>query len=457
MAQVMTDYALARSDVAFRLHVEGRSALATPGTGAPVDAIAAIYGVEVAEVLLSAAADRAATSTVSESNALGDVSPSCVVAGLVGPPSFHRASRRYIHLVANGRTIGSRAIVHAIEDAYRGLMPGGRHPLALLRIEVPPSQVDVNVHPRKSEVRFRHERLVYAAVSQAVRLALSGAPAPASSVPASLVPAETDEGWLVSGDEQRQTGVRRGRAALAAAQASSALHVPEPITGVSDVPHDQRSTRQDPFGSEAVVSGRIPLPLHEQLPALRPLGQLGHLYLITEGPDGLYLVDQHAAHERVLYERAQAARERGRPESQPLLEPLVVALAPAQAALAATVADDLVALGFECDEVDGSFVLLRAVPATLAQRDPAHALVDYLDALDAEERLTGPDRALATLACRAAVMAGDRLAPDEQRALLHDLEAATTPQSCPHGRPTVVYLSREAIDRSFRRGPSART
>ena len=198
------------------------------------------------------------------------------------------------------------------------------------------------------------------------------------------------------------------------------------------------------------------LPLGERLPALRPLGQFDRLYLVAEGPDGLYLVDQHAAHERVLYERVLAAQGRGRPERQPLLDPVMVALAPAQAALADEVSTDLEALGFELTEMDGSAVLLRAVPAALGSRDPARVLVDYLDALDAEERLTGPDRALATLACRASVMAGDRLAPEEQRALLHDLEAAASPQSCPHGRPTVVHLTRDALDRSFRR-PRQRT
>ena len=133
------------------------------------------------------------------------------------------------------------------------------------------------------------------------------------------------------------------------------------------------------------------------------------------------------------------------------VDPVPVALAPRQSALAAELSSDLEALGFELSGMDAGAVLLRAVPAALAQRDPERALVDYLDALDAEERLTGPDRAAATLACRAAVMAGDRLAPEEQRALLRDLEAAGQPQSCPHGRPTVVHLTREALDRSFRR------
>ena len=458
VAQVVTDYALARPDVGFRLSVDGRSALTTPGSGAPADAFAAVYGGEVAEALLPAAADRTEAPTASP-DAASDVLPSCTVAGLAGPPSLHRGSRRYIHLVANGRTIGSRSLVHAIEEAYRGLMPAGRHPVALLRIEVPPAQVDVNVHPRKAEVRFRHDRLVYATVAQSIRTALAGAPAPASPLPVALSPGEPGAVWPAPHAEQSPVDQRRGRDALAAARPSSALRVPAPgaPSGVEGArgPWGSSVDGAGVLGGDEAVGGRVALPLRERLPALRPLGQFDRLYLVAEGPDGLYLVDQHAAHERVLYERAQEASARGRTERQPLLEPLVVALAPAQAALAATVAEDLATLGFECDEVDGGAVLLRAVPAALARRDPARALADYLDALEAEERLTGPDRALATLACRAAVMAGDRLAPEEQRALLRDLEAAATPQSCPHGRPTVVHLSRDALDRSFHRPRAA--
>ena len=435
VSEVVTDYALARPGVSFRLRVDGRQALNTPGTGAPLDAVAAVYGAAVAELLLPASADRGLPATDP-----GGEEPRCVVGGLVGPPTLHRGSRRYLHLVANGRTISSRALVHAIEESYRSLMPAGRHPVALVRVEVPPEQVDVNVHPRKAEVRFRHEQLVYATVSEAVREALAGAPAPE---------APWLEGPPAGSEEDRPPAARRGREALASAQPSRSFHLPPPLPGHGSDPSGASARTALPSGEP--YAGRVTLPLGERLPALRPLGQFDRLYLVAEGPDGLYLVDQHAAHERVLYERVLAAQGRGRPERQPLLDPVMVALAPTQAALAAGVSTDLEALGFELTEMDGSAVLLRAVPAALGSRDPARALVDYLDALDAEERLTGPDRALATLACRASVMAGDRLAPEEQRALLHDLEAAESPQSCPHGRPTVVHLTRDALDRSFRR------
>jgi DNA mismatch repair protein MutL len=193
------------------------------------------------------------------------------------------------------------------------------------------------------------------------------------------------------------------------------------------------------------------LPMHERLPALRALGQVDATYLVAEAPDGLYLVDQHAAHERVLYEQVLAARAAGQPAVQPLLTAVVVPLGAAQSALVAEQAEVLAAVGFEVAATDGAAVLLRAVPAALARHDPARALQGYLERFEREERLSGPDRAAASLACRAAVMAGDRLDTEHQRSLLRALEATEAPQTCPHGRPTMLHLSNDALARSFGR------
>jgi DNA mismatch repair protein MutL len=404
VAQLVTDYALARPDVAFRLEIDGRTALATDGGGDQREAWAAIYGDEAARALLALAHAREEPDGAR-----------VAVTGLAGPPSLHRASRGAIHLFANGRAIVSRQLVHAVEQAYAGLLPAARHPLAVLHVEVPPARVDVNVHPRKAEVRFRDDRLVHATVSEAVRRALAGAPA--AGVERLLPPPP-------------------GGAASARLVLATARPAPPPI-------------RSAAHGESAAA--RPPLPLDERLPALRALGQVDATYLVAEAPDGLYLVDQHAAHERVLYERVLGTLAARAPEAQPLLEAAVVALAPAQLALALAEREALAALGFELAETDGAALMLRAVPAALAQRDPARTLTEYLDRLDAEERLSGPDRAAATLACRAAVQAGDRLDAEQQRALLLALERCEQPQTCPHGRPTLLHLSREALGRSFGR------
>ena len=388
VAAVVSDAALARPDVAFRLVADGRALLTTAGGGALDDAVAAVHGAEAARALLPLAAEREADCG------------RAAVGGAAAAPSLHRASRRYLHVTVNGRPIAARALLHAVEQAYAGLIPAGRHPLAVVRVELPPEQVDVNVHPTKAEVRFRHERLVYAAVAEAVREAVAGAAPPAGPAPVALAPL------------------------LPAADAPAAA-----------------GTGHEGAGDAAAPPGG-------RLPALRAVGQVALTYLVAEAPDGLYLVDQHAAHERVLYERALAAAE---PRSRPLLSAVVAALSPQQAALAAEQAPALAALGWELEPADGAALLVRALPQALAERDPARALADYLDRLQAEERLPAPDRAAAALACHAAVRAGDRMDAPQQRALLEELERTELPQTCPHGRPVVLRLDRELLARSFGR------
>ena len=452
VARIVADYALAYPAVAFRLESDGRELLRSPGGGALRDAVAAVHQREIADSLIELNHEAVASGeVVSGGTASGEVPdeepPQATVRGLIGPPSLHRANRNYLHLFVNGRAIGSRALTMAVEQGYAGLMPAGRHPVAIVVIELPGEQVDVNVHPTKSEVRFRHERFVFGAVRRAVLEALADVATPATEAPGWLTPSVTPAGPL------------DGRAVLTSARAA------EPTLPPSFVADSNRSSRATP---EALTHDGAPAPQHGdsvplmpdgRLPALRPLGQIELTYLVTEAPDGLYLVDQHAAHERVLYERVQAARAARESLSQPLLEAVVVELSASQAALAQAIGDELAAVGWSVAATDGSALLVHAVPATLhgdavRRRDSLDAgrlLVEQLDAVEAEERLTGPDRVAATLACRAAVRAGDSMAIEQQRALLEALERAETPQSCPHGRPTMLHLSRSALERAFGR------
>ncbi|MDA1239920.1 MAG: DNA mismatch repair endonuclease MutL [Chloroflexi bacterium] len=418
VAQVVTDYALAYPEVAFRLTSDSRTVLQSPGSGDPRDAVAAVHGAATSDALRPRHADLRDDEAVVE------------VAVLAGAPALHRASRDYLHLVANGRAIVSRSLAHAVEQAYEGLIPAGRHPVALVRITVPPDQVDVNVHPTKAEVRFRHDRAVYAAVMAAVRDAIGAAPVASLRLPSS------------SGAEQREvtpwpssvSTPPTGHDVVAGARPASAVPAEAAPGALDDVDGNQT--------------------LHGQLPLLRPMGQVELTYIVAEAPDGVYLVDQHAAHERVLYEQVLARRRAGESASQPLLEAVVAALTPSQAALAAVERDLIEAVGWVLDETDGAALIVRALPADLRPRDradPARALGEYLDRMDADERLTGPDRIAATLACRGAVMAGDRLEAEQQRALLRALEACEMPHTCPHGRPTMLHLSRASLDRSFGR------
>ncbi|HJM90018.1 MAG TPA: DNA mismatch repair endonuclease MutL [Dehalococcoidia bacterium] len=420
ITRAVTGLALAHPEVAFRLSSNGRGTLATPG-GALSDAVAALHGVELAAALLRV-----------DGNREGDES-SVTVDGLVAEPSQHRASRS-VHLVANGRVVQPGPLAFAVEQAYEGLLPRGRRPRAFLRVTVSPGDVDVNVHPAKAEVRFRHERLVFAAVRQAVIEALVGSSAPAGPVLA--VPGGLGEALPAERSDEAPTAYRELPA--------------QPLTGRQVIASAQPAEPDDaPAVAPAEGEQQAPLTLHERLPALRPLGQFGRTYLAAEAPDGLYLVDQHAAHERVRYEQVLAERERG-VGSQALLDAVVATLEPTLHALAIELADELTALGWDLGETDGAAVIVRAVPSLLAGGDPVAALTEYLDRLQAEDGTT-PDRAAATLACRSSVRAGDRLDEQQQRALLVALEATAQPMTCPHGRPTALHLSGGSIERSFGR------
>ena len=408
VARVLEDYALAYPAVAFRLELDGRAALASPGDGAARSAWAAVYDAGSAGALLALDHREPVEGGVLR------------VSGLAGPPALHRGNRGALHLVANGRAIVDRALAFAVERAYEGLLPVGRHPLGLLRIELPPELIDVNVHPTKAQVRFRDERAVARAVGAALRAALAGAPAPEGPAPLAASPGAP---WVSPGAD----------AAPPPASAAALLR--------SARPAEPR---------EAPVE-RPQLPLGERLPALRPLGQVDGTFLVAEAPDGLCLVDQHAAHERVLYERVRAQLAAGETAAQPLLQAVVAPLSASQAALAAVEAETLAALGWVLEATDDAALIVRALPALLGEVDPAAALAELLDRMEAEERLSGPDRTAASLACRAAIRAGDRVPEAQQRELLAALERCALPQTCPHGRPTLLHLSREQLRRSFGR------
>jgi DNA mismatch repair protein MutL len=406
IAQVTGHYALAYPEVAFSLSVDGRRVLSTSGDGDPRGAAAAVYGVRTAAQMLEVAG----------------ADPVFAVRGLITPPEVTRAGRGAISLFVNRRWVQHRRLAYAVESGYDTMLMAGRHPIAVVEITVDPREVDVNVHPAKAEVRFRAENEVFRAVQAAVRTALIR-----------LAPVPGVEGRGPWTEMEPPAGDP-----LALTPQSSTLswwHVPAP--GTLPAP---------------VVPERPSEPPRLLLPALRVVGQVGSTYIITEGPEGMYLIDQHAAHERVLFERIARARAERRPEVQGLLDPITFEATPVQAAALSEYADDLAALGFAVEPFGERTFLLRAVPAALAGRDAARAVADFLDGLaaggTAGERA---ERAAMTLACHAAVRAGKTLALDEMRELVRLLEDCASPRTCPHGRPTMIHVSAAALEREFGR------
>lgn len=403
LTALLNAYALAYPEVRFRLRIDGRTVLQTSGQGDLREAAAEVHGAAVASASLMVVADADASGIA--------------VRGLLSPPHVSRASRSEIHIFVNRRWVQSRSLTFAIEEAYQGLLTVGRHPIAALTVTLPVADVDVNVHPSKAEVRFRDERAVFAAVQRAVRQTLmTAAPIPALSV----------------------VGGEKSLAEIEVQPVSMPDRLARP-------PAVQPATAKSTAGpSQPAFVARMPV--------LRPVGQVASTYIIAEGPDGMYLIDQHAAHERVLYEQVRAARQHQAVETQGLLEPVTVDLSPAQAMRLRDEEAALAPFGFDIELFGDRTWLLRAVPAVLAGRDPAAGLREFLDLL---ERPDSPrerdDRIAATIACHAAVRAGKVLSQEEMRELVQLLETTEMPHTCPHGRPTMIHLSQATLEREFRR------
>jgi DNA mismatch repair protein MutL len=411
---LVSHYALAYPGIAFALSSNGRAALRTPGDGLLRHAFASIYGPETGRAMLDVDHEEEGIR----------------VAGLAGPPSVHRGNRSAISIFINGRWVQSRALTFAAVDAYQSQLPMGRHPVAALSVRLADEEVDVNVHPAKAEVRFRDGAGVARAVRHAVGKALEGS-AVVSWLPR---PAAGGEGLLPAGEAPAPGGSLRERLE------------PQPLRGPQPT---QPGLGMTP--GAAVATPGTPTPLRDVLPMLRVVGQMASTYVVAEGPDGMYLIDQHAAHERVVYDRL-VARPKEDPVRQPLLDPVLLELDPVAAATVEEHFAHLSALGLGLEPFGENTWLVREIPPGLADTDIAARLRSLLEKLAGDRRITDPfGRAAATVACHSSVRAGMGMAMEEMRKLVEELERTASPRTCPHGRPTLVHVGTELIERQFGR------
>ncbi|MCL4465814.1 MAG: DNA mismatch repair endonuclease MutL [Chloroflexi bacterium] len=406
VAHLICQYALCYPEIQFTLETEGRVAFRAPGSGRVEDAIAAVYGVDALQQM---------AAVIPAEVALGEDAPGIAVSGYAGQPSLSHANRSHISLFVNRRWVQNRALVFAVVEAYHDLLPPGRHPVAVLNLTLPPGEVDVNVHPTKAEVRFARERAAFGQVQRAVRGAL------AASVP-----------------------VRELAARPAPVTAFDSLEEQQELS-FADPTHTAFSPGQAVAPEPASVGGR-------RLPLLRVIGQVGSAFVVAEGPSGLYLIDQHRAHERVLYDRLAREGRNNAVDRQLLLEPLPLELTPRQTALVESKLAALAQWGLQLEPFGERTYLLRAMPAFLKGSDPKATVLEIVDEL-AEEKAAGDwqERALISLACHGAVKAGQPLALEEMRQLIVQLEQSPLPQTCPHGAPTMVHLSQAQLEKEFLR------
>jgi DNA mismatch repair protein MutL len=452
ISAVVTQYALAYPEVRFTLLVDGRLALQTSGAGELREALIDLYGLDVARQLLPVEA------------AHGSGRDEVRIRGLVSPPGVTRSSRGYLHLFVNRRAIAPRGpVALVIEEAYHTLLMKGRHPLAALDIRVHPSSVDVNVHPTKSEVKFRDSGRVFSVIGRAVRDALvdggvrpwadDPAPAPFEVAQRRFELRRLGDRWEQRSREvgQPESVVRRpwsvagGAEDEEAGQRTSDEAVPQDPSAYSDL-----ASRQDEANEQLRTTHHGP---RTTLPRLRIVGQIGQTYIVAESPDGMYLVDQHAAHERVTYERLMAAGGAGAIERQGLLLPQAVELPPAAQALLLGNAEALEEWGFAIEDF-GAALRVRAVPAGLRDGDLASALLEVADHLAGRGGSTPEgwrEAMLTTLACHSSVRAGQSLTFEEMHELIVQLERCEAPRTCPHGRPTMILLSTTQLERQFGR------
>ena len=394
MVRLVGELALAHPSVAIALEVDGRRVLETPGNGDRRVAFAAVYDPPTAAAMLAV--------------------EDGLVRGLISPPALHRATREHVVILLNGRRIHHRNLAFAVEQAYRGLREPDRFPLAVLDLRVDPNEVDVNVHPTKREVRFRNEGAIFAAVERACYRALRQSPLyelqPSGAGPL----LELREGAVLS-------------PALGG-----------PIT--------------NPVDGAPTATARALDAQHQRLPALEYVGQLLHGYLVAEAPAAAVLIDQHAAHERVLFDRILGRLERRQPSSQLLLIPHILDLTPGQVAAFQEHEPWLQTLGFEAERFGPHTIRVRAAPADMPEARVARVLELVLNDLVGERT---PDRRLretaALLACHSAVRFGDTITPESARQLLSSLAMTDEPISCPHGRPTTLILPDDQLRRLFKR------
>jgi DNA mismatch repair protein MutL len=400
-------YAFAYPGIAFRLTQDDRLTLQTNGSGDRRQALLPLVGHETARGMLALPQPLEGASIRVE--------------GLIGPPSIHRANRRDLTFFVNGHWIQDPRLGAAVMQAYQGLLMVGRFPTAFLWVEVPAAEVDVNVHPGKAEVRFREPDLVFSAIQRVVRATLlHQAAAPGVELAAPWDPRRR-ESTFAPGWEEALDGPN--------------LSVAAPLT-------------LSMFPPPARPSGALPL--------LRAVGQVGQAYLVAEGPDGLYLIDQHAAHERILFEALIRAQQDQRLEVQTLLDPQPVELGPAEAEALGPLLPGLKALGIEVEPFGGGAVRVRSLPALLAHLHPADALRTVVGKFEEDESPLASEieaRLAARVCKRGAVKAGQVLSLVEQERLVRELEACQAPRTCPHGRPTMIHLSVDTLERQFgRRG-----
>ncbi|MBZ5574972.1 MAG: DNA mismatch repair endonuclease MutL [Acidobacteriia bacterium] len=489
IASLVTHYSLAHPDKTFRLASSANELLHVTPVGTLEERVYQVFGSQVLEDLVDIGTREKEillpAPSVPPSQAIAEyrsepeepATRKFRLSGFFSRPQVQKGNRNSIYIFVNGRLIRDRLLMHALTSAYHNLMPPAAYPFALLFLECDPEEVDVNVHPSKTEVRFRHSSFIHDFVRDTLRDRLmESRPAPSFS-PAARASTAPQPGALLPYSEFSQMLENEAPPAMTIdepppADRSGAL--PEftlrPAAGPAPrldfsapplevapgpAPSGKLSRRLDMHGEfppEAVPPPEMSLSV---LSDLRPLGQIHESFIIAAGRDGLWIIDQHVAHERILFEQVMKQRAAGRVEMQRLLMPLILQLTPEQQIDYARIADELHASGFETEPFGNRTIAVKAAPAAVGAADLEKILFEILETAETELRGASLDdlrrNICASIACRAAIKINMRLDAAKMEWLLRALAATDCPMSCPHGRPIAMHYSTREILKAFHR------
>jgi DNA mismatch repair protein MutL len=474
VASLVTHYALANPDKQFALKTPTQEIVNAPPVATLAERVYQLFGRQALEEMIEIAPVSAPIRAAITEPDLDDGGRAgeLTVRGFVSRPEVQRANRNGIYIFVNRRLVRDRLLLHAIHEAYRNILPADAFPMTLLFVDLPCDEVDVNVHPAKIEVRFRHSQCVHDFARDAIRQALSKArPIASFAVPAR--PTAPASG---------------GQPGVAAAVAPAPMAPPRAVLPLSDAYPGasegfalteapvQPETQRFAFEAPGAVS---PMGVGEQIEAhsgeaaqapaqymeapasatclgeLRPLGQVNASFIVAVNSEGLWIIDQHVAHERVLFEQHLRSRREGALTGQRLLVPIVVDLTPRQRAILEQISEELSANGFDVTPMGPQSVAIQATPAGVPNSDAERLLAEILDGIEREHQAISIDslqsQIAASTACHAAIKVNMPLDQTKMEWLLGELAKTESPMSCPHGRPVILRYSLREIERAFKR------
>ena len=447
---LVTRYAMAYPHLRLTLSHNGRTTFQSNGSGDLREVLVSVYGATNAGLMIEVSPADTPDSDIR-------------VSGYVSAPSLHRSNRNEITLFVNGRWVQDQRLTFAVRQAYHTLLMNKRHPLAVIQLELPAQDIDVNVHPAKTQIRFRDGDAVFRAIQRAVRRALlDQEPAQASAAPAPQDASAWPGAWPTPSQMMRRAQLRAigtpssrrfehpSAAQLTLDGSTESQVLPRPAP--DDAPPAGRLGDDEPAPDPLAIPATPPPA--RSLPLLHIIGQVGLTYIIAEGPAGMFLIDQHAAHERVLYEKFMSEKTQARVVTQAMLEPMTVELTPEGMSLVEENLAALLAVGLDLAPFGGNTVLVRAVPAMLVNDDLRAILEEIVADLQVgDEPLASEIEArIVSRVCKwAAIKAGQSLSRQEMDELVRQLETCAAPHTCPHGRPTMIHMSADQLAKEFGR------